>query len=197
MRKKQGLSQAELLGRLRNSLWVLRKCYARRWTLKHGMARFMDNQVPPSSHADMLALNQVHQVETSALDMAALQRMLGTAFYADVAGGGADGFIIAFDQDADYDSPNFVWFQARYDRFVYVDRIIVATHARGQGLARSFYTKLFTYARGAGHRRVVCEINIDPPNPGSLAFHLALGFVELAQVRLGNGKTVSYQECLL
>lgn len=161
------------------------------------MARFMDNQVPPSSHADMLALNQVHQVETSALDMAALQQMLGTAFYADVAGGGADGFIIAFDQDADYDSPNFVWFKARYDRFVYVDRIIVADHARGRGLARTFYTNLFECAREAGHVRIVCEINVEPPNPGSIAFHIALGFVELAQVRLSNGKIVSYQECLL
>lgn len=145
----------------------------------------------------MLALNQVHQVETSALDDAALDQMLGAAYYADIAGNGADGLMITFDQDGNYDSANFLWFKARYDRFVYVDRIIVADHARGQGLARSFYTKLFTRARDDGHLRVVCEINIDPPNPGSMAFHLALGFVELAQVRLGNGKIVSYQTCLL
>lgn len=145
----------------------------------------------------MLALNQVHQVETSSLDNAALDQMLDAAFYADCAGDGADGLIIAFDQDGDYDSPNFLWFKARYDRFCYVDRIIVADHARGRGLARTFYTNLFERARDAGHARVVCEINVAPPNPGSMAFHIALGFVELAQVPLSNSKIVSYQECLL
>ncbi len=157
----------------------------------------MTNHAPLSSRANMLALNQIHQVETSSLDARALDQMLGAAFYADAAGEGTDGFIITFDQDGDYDSPNFLWFKARYDRFVYVDRIIVADHARGQGLARTFYTNLFERARGAGHIRVVCEINVEPPNPGSMAFHIALGFGELAQVRIGNGKIVSYQECLL
>ena len=28
----------------------------------------------------------------------------------------------------------------------------------------------------AGHDRVVCEVNLDPPNPGSDAFHERLGF---------------------
>ena len=157
----------------------------------------MDSQITPSSRANMLMLNQLHQVETSALDHATLDQMLGAAFYTECAGEGVDGFIIAFDQDGDYNSPNFLWFKARYDRFAYVDRIIVADHARGRGLARTLYTNLFEYARKAGHARVVCEINVEPPNPGSIAFHVALGFVELAQVRLSNGKIVSYQECVL
>jgi hypothetical protein len=38
---------------------------------------------------------------------------------------------LAFDQHARYDSPNFLWFGARYPRFVYVDRIVVAASARG------------------------------------------------------------------
>lgn len=157
----------------------------------------METHFSPTVRGAMLALNQIHQIETSALDRTALDQMLGAAFFADHAGEGADGLMITFDQDGDYDSPNFLWFKERYARFVYVDRIIVADHARGQGLARAFYTKLFTRARDDGHTRVVCEINIDPPNPGSIAFHLALGFTELAQMRLGNGKIVSYQECLL
>ena len=157
----------------------------------------MNSLISPSSRAAMLALNQLHQVETSSLERPALDQMLGAAFYAECAGEGEDGFIIAFDQDGDYDSPNFLWFKERYDRFVYVDRIIVADHMRGRGLARTFYTNLFERARTAGHTRVVCEINVEPPNRGSMAFHIALGFVELAQVRLSNGKIVSYQECLL
>ena len=45
--------------------------------------------------------------------------------------GHADALLLAFDQDADYDSPNFLWFRSRYSRFVYVDRIVVAPAAGG------------------------------------------------------------------
>ncbi len=143
--------------------------------------------------AAMLALNAKHEVETSPLDQTALSKMLDEAFFSANAANGQDGFLITFDQDADYDSVNFLWFKSRYDRFVYVDRIIVAEQARGQGLARRFYIDLFDQAQAAGHRRVVCEVNLDPPNTGSIAFHAALGFVEVGQAALGNGKRVSYQ----
>ena len=141
----------------------------------------------------ILALNAAHEVETSRLDRAALVEMLKTAFHSATEGDGRDGFLIAFDQHAAYSSQNFLWFKARYDRFVYVDRVIVAAHARGRGLARRFYQDLFDCAREAGHERIVCEINLEPPNAGSLAFHRAMGFAEVGQAELGSGKLVSYQ----
>jgi uncharacterized protein len=65
-------------------------------------------------------------------------------------------------------------------------------------LARSFYQNLFAAAKAAGHNRVTCEINLAPPNPGSILFHRALGFVEIGQGHLaGSEKIVSYQECRL
>jgi uncharacterized protein len=142
---------------------------------------------------EMLALNAAHEVETSALDRAALVEMLEMAFHIATSAEGRDGFLIAFDQDAAYSSQNFLWFKARFDRFVYVDRVIVAHHARGRGLARTFYQDLFACAREAEHHSIVCEVNLDPPNPGSLAFHAAMGFVEVGQAALGDGKVVSYQ----
>jgi uncharacterized protein len=148
-----------------------------------------------SGLAAILALNAAHEVETSPLDYAALVEMLDSAFHSATEAAGRDGFLIAFDQDAPYESPNFLWFKARYDRFVYVDRIIVAEHARGRGLARALYEGLFDRARAAGHERIVCEVNLDPPNPGSVAFHAALGFAEVGQAVLGNKKRVSYLVC--
>jgi uncharacterized protein len=142
---------------------------------------------------EILALNAAHEVETSPLDHAALVEMLEPAFHIATSGDGRDGFLIAFDQDAAYSSQNFLWFKARYDRFVYVDRVIVASHARGRGLARTFYQDLFACARKAEHRCIVCEVNLDPPNPGSLAFHAVMGFAEVGQAALGGGKLVSYQ----
>ena len=145
----------------------------------------------------LLALNNAHQSETGPLTRDALAHMIATAFHSASVGGGKDAMLITFDQDAAYDSPNFIWFKARYAAFVYVDRIIVAAHARGRGLARDFYEDLFAKAAKASQPRVVCEVNLDPPNPGSLAFHAALGFVAVGEAVLQNGKTVRYLERVL
>lgn len=100
---------------------------------------------------------------------------------------------MAFDEGADYDSPNYLWFRARHSRFVYVDRIVVDPAMRKRGLALLLYEDLFRCAAGAGHDRIVCEVNSDPPNPASDAFHAALGFVEVGHAVLhGGAKTVRY-----
>ena len=135
----------------------------------------------------ILALNNEHAAELSLLDAGRLAHLLGEAFLARQVGE-ADSFIIAFDQDADYDSPNFLWFRERYPRFAYVDRIAVSERARGRGLARRLYELLFEEARRAGHKIVTCEVNSDPPNPASDAFHAALGFREVGQAEIYGGK---------
>lgn len=145
----------------------------------------------------LLALNNAHAVELSWLEPERFRHLIEEAFLAQRIGE-ADAFLLAFDQDADYDSPNFLWFRSRYPRFVYVDRIAVAEQARGRGHARRLYLDLFEQALGAGHDRVVCEINSDPPNPASDAFHAALGFTEVGTASIhGGSKTVSYLERLL
>jgi predicted GNAT superfamily acetyltransferase len=87
--------------------------------------------------------------------------------------GEVDGFLMAFDQGAAYDSPNYLWFRQRYRRFVYVDRVVVAPAARGRGYAGLLYADLFDRAGRTGHDIVVCEVNRDPPNPASDASTLA------------------------
>ncbi len=141
--------------------------------------------------SEMLALNNVHAEQTSLLDAGRLDRMLDAAFLVDVVGG-LDAFLIAFDQDAAYDSPNFLWLRARHPRFVYVDRIVTAPAARGRGHAARLYGNLFARARAAGHDQVLCEVNRDPPNPGSDAFHARMGFGEIGRAVLPSGKTVRY-----
>jgi uncharacterized protein len=150
------------------------------------------HSIGAAGRARVLALNNAHALETSLLDDTKLDSMLNEAFLATCIGD-VDAFLIVFDHMARYDSPNFVWFQARFPSFVYVDRIITGPNARGRGYARSLYADLFEKAAVAGHRRVVCEVNLDPPNPGSDAFHAALGFAEVGrQVLPGSGKTVRY-----
>ena len=154
----------------------------------------MDDLIPLAQcePAAVLALNNRNARELSWLDEAGLAHLVHEAFLA-VATGPLHGVLIAFDQDAVYDSPNFLWFRDRLQRFVYVDRIVIDESARGRGLARRLYEHLFTAARAAGHERVCCEVNAQPPNPASDAFHAALGFSEIGSATLAGGaKTVRY-----
>jgi predicted GNAT superfamily acetyltransferase len=146
----------------------------------------------------VLSLNNAHANETSMLDEDSLAALLAKAFYARGIDQGATAFLIALDRNAPYDNPNFAWFKASREAFVYIDRIIVAKSARGLGIARLLYEDLFAAAKQAGHTRVVCEVNIDPPNPASEAFHAAMGFAGIGEAAIHNGaKTVRYFEKLL
>jgi uncharacterized protein len=143
-------------------------------------------------HGDVLALNNAHAVELSWLEPGELFALLGQAFYARRVGK-LEAFLLAFDQSAVYDSPNYLWFRQRYARFVYVDRVVVAPAARGRGRARVLYDDLFRCAKVAGHDVVVCEVNREPPNPASDALHAALGFEQVGWAKINEGqKTVRY-----
>ncbi len=60
-------------------------------------------------------------------------------------------------------------------------------------MARGLYSDLIASMRREAQTLLTCEINLNPPNPASLAMHAAIGFEELSQATLPNGKTVSYQ----
>lgn len=140
----------------------------------------------------LLALNNAHATELSPLTLSEFDRLIQSSFFA--AGvDDAAAFLIAFDQSADYASQNFLWFREHYDRFVYVDRVVTSPLARGKGYAKALYADLFQRARKAGHSRIVCEVNLIPPNPDSDAFHSALGFAEVGRATIHDGrKTVRY-----
>lgn len=162
----------------------------------------MTDLVTPLTTADLagsdgealLALNNAHAVELSWLEPEKLTHLVEEAFVARRVGV-ADALLLTFDQAADYDSVNYLWFRERYPAFVYVDRVVVADSARGRGLARALYDDLFAAARAAGHERIVCEVNSDPPNPASDRFHAALGFAVVGTAEIHGGKkTVTYLE---
>jgi predicted GNAT superfamily acetyltransferase len=138
----------------------------------------------------LLALNNAHARELSWLEPERFEHLVSQAFVARRIGI-SDAFLLALNQDASYDSPNFLWCRARYRRFLYVDRIVVAAAARGRGYARRLYEDLFARAAETAYERILCEVNVDPPNPISDAFHASLGFSEVGQRDLGT-RTVRY-----
>jgi uncharacterized protein len=127
----------------------------------------------------IVALNTMFAKETSLLDERALRRLLDASCYAKVVGD-VDALLIALDQDASHNG------------LVYVDRIVVHPRAQGQGLARQLYAHMFASASQQGHRHIGCEVNVDPPNPASDAFHAALGFHEVGRAQISPTKTVRY-----
>ena len=70
---------------------------------------------------------------------------------------------------------------ARFDdAFYYLDRIVIAEEMRRRGLAGFVYDAMEDAARGFG--RMTLEVNVDPPNLGSLAFHERRGYVEVGRL---------------
>jgi predicted GNAT superfamily acetyltransferase len=152
-------------------------------------------EAPEAVLAEVLALNEAVEELTAPLDAARLGALIAAAFFAEARlteDGRVAGFLIGFDAAADCDSPNFAWFRARMDGFAYVDRVVIAPWAQGAGIARALYADIADAARARGLTQLVCEVNRVPPNPGSDAFHAALGFAELGQGVPLPGKLVRY-----
>jgi predicted GNAT superfamily acetyltransferase len=150
----------------------------------------------PADFDAILALNEADVVSTSAMDRARLEELNGLSCYHRVAckDGHVVAFLLAMQDGAAYENDNFGWFSARYERFVYVDRVVVSGDARGLRLGTLLYDDLFSWARRLGIPVVVCEYNIVPPNEPSRLFHAKFGFKEQGRQWVANGtKQVSLQ----
>lgn len=86
------------------------------------------------------------------------------------------GMMVALGPGAGYESPNYRWFEERYDTFLYVDRIVVDPGMRSAGVGAALYADLLSAARAAAVPRITCEVNLRPANERSLRFHERLGF---------------------
>lgn len=145
-------------------------------------------------HADfdrVLELNNRHAVELSWLDRAGLEHLVSHACYARRTTD-SSAFLITINSDAAHGELNFGWFREQFSDFIYADRVVVAPGARGRGLARGLYTDLFAHAALWRRKIICCEVNADPPNPISDAFHQSLGFRIVGEALIPSGKTVRY-----
>lgn len=141
----------------------------------------------------VLALNNAAGPTILPLTAAALRKLHDEACYFRVAevDGHIAGFLFALNQDADYDSANFRWFQQHYAQFVYIDRIVIAKPYRGLGLGRIFYADVISYAE-THSPELTCEVFLEPRNDVALLFHGSFGFQEVGQqVMPGNGQRVA------
>ena len=144
----------------------------------------------------ILQLNDAEVQHTSAMDLERLRYLDQLAFYHRVATVDRQvaAFLFAMRDGAAYANDNFNWFATRMTNFLYVDRIVVSTDFAGRKIGNALYADLFQTALNNGVEHIVCEYNVEPPNPVSKAFHDKWGFREVGtQWLLGGTKRVSLQ----
>jgi uncharacterized protein len=139
----------------------------------------------------LLALNAASVRELSPLDEERLKYILALAHRSLVVERSSEvvAFAVAIAPGAAYDSNNYGWFGERYERFLYLDRIAVAAAQRRQGIGAQLYDAMEQAA--APFERMVCDVNIDPPNDASLAFHAFRGYLQVGRLQHGATKTVA------
>ena len=142
--------------------------------------------------AQVLAINAEGWPGVSRLDAAAVSDLSSTAPVMWVAASGTQvaGYLIGLLPESDDDGEEFLWFKERRSAFLYVGQIAIAASSRGRGIGRQFYEKLAQWSAVHGCTRLVCEVNIVPPNPESLAFHGTCGFTEVGRLGVSDGREV-------
>lgn len=135
----------------------------------------------PEDDSSILAWNQADVDVLAPMDAGRLAYLRSRAHAVDVivAEGARAGFVITFVEGSDYDSPNYRWFSEREARFLYVDRIVVDPAHRRRGAARRIYQAL---VERHPDRPLLAEVNFEPPNAASLAFHRSMGFEEVGRL---------------
>jgi uncharacterized protein len=150
-------------------------------------------EIRPLADADLdavLELNGRSVEDLSPLDpdgLRAHREQAAEALVCEVDGAVA-AFALAYIPGATYDSIHYRWHAGRFDDFLYLDRIVVGSDYRRRGIATALYDALEKIAEP--HGRMVCEVNSDPPNLASLAFHRGRGYVELGHVTKPDGHQV-------
>ena len=148
----------------------------------------------------ILSSNQENEPQVGSLDRVKLQSLLDQANYCKVAFQNNEpaGFLLCLPENIKYGSLNYKWVSERYSNFMYIDRISVLQKFQNLKLGRALYTDLFYFSIENGYDIILCEVNIMPPNPGSIRFHKKFDFVECgSQFTEGGTKEVQflYKKC--
>ena len=140
----------------------------------------------------ILELNEESVHFLSPLTMDKLERLWDQSEMLSVVecDGAVEAFVLTIREGKDYDSLNYLWFSKDYEKFLYIDRVVVSERMKGKGLGTMLYKSVFEHAREMGVPYVTAEIDINPPNFGSLKFHERFGFKEVGRQAVADGKKV-------
>ncbi len=146
-----------------------------------------------SDYNRIIYLNACEIQYTSAMDIDRARHLDSLSDYHRVAevNGHVAAFILAMKDHVPYVNDNYRWFSERYERFLYIDRIVVDRPYQGLKIGTLLYRDIVDYARKENIPVITCEIMIEPPNKRSLDFHARQGFKEIG-IRSVENDSVKY-----
>ena len=138
---------------------------------------------------EVLRLNQSALPHVSSLTPDSLRALFDAAAWFGIATikGDCAGFLIMLRLGSNYQSENYLWFAQRYPSFLYIDRICVSPEFQRCGVASRLYADAEKVAREGHIPLLTCEVNLEPENPPSLAFHDRQDFQEVGTQRTETG----------
>ena len=149
----------------------------------------------------VVEINDANTPGVGELALAELQKDLKNSLHAlaiDNELGEVCAFCITFAPDAPDGGANHQWFAERYESFVYLDRIAIDSDHQNHGLGALLYQFVEQkMLNSVDHLLLCCEVNLEPPNPGSLRFHKRIGFSECGVESTAPGYVVTYLQKLL
>lgn len=154
------------------------------------LRRYRPDDLPTIHAINQAEVPAVGEETAEALDQIAAKSII--TIVADVDGD-IGGFCFVLGPRADYASPNYAWFTERYDEFVYLDRVAISPTFQRRGIGRVMYAEVerLTAEHHPTTTDFLLEVNLEPRNDTSLAFHAQLDFVEVGRRTGADGKVVS------
>ncbi len=145
--------------------------------------------------ARVLEVNNANTPGVSELTLSELETDIENCLHAlaiDNEHGEVCAFCITFDPIAPNAGTNHQWFAERYKSFVYLDRIAIDSNHQSRGLGALLYQSVEQHMlNSTEHSLLCCEVNLEPPNLGSLRFHKRIGYTEVGQHSHEQGYVVS------
>jgi predicted GNAT superfamily acetyltransferase len=140
-----------------------------------------------------LELNNLNAPAVGEIDRTQLEFLIEHSLYSFAIGADTlHAFCITFAPGAPYTSVNYQWFSQNYSEFVYLDRIVVSEKMRNNSLGAKLYAAVEQrMIKDRCAPILTCEVNLNPPNLGSIKFHNRIGFREVGQQDSKPGLTVS------
>ena len=140
-----------------------------------------------------LELNNLNAPAVGEIDRTTLEFLIEHSLYSFAIGTDTlHAFCITFAPGAPYTSVNYQWFSKEYSDFVYLDRIVVSETMRNNSLGAKLYMAVEQrMLKDRCAPILTCDVNLIPPNTGSIRFHNRIGFREVGQQDSKPGLTVS------
>ncbi len=151
------------------------------------------------TEGDLPRVHEINQANTPEVGEVTMERLSWLVDQSAIAIVGAiddeiAGFCLVLAPGSSYESVNYRWFGVHYPLAMYLDRVAVDERFWRRGVGSALYTEVEAQVAGRHDRReLALEINVEPPNPRSMAFHAGRGFAEVGRQDTDYGATVSLQ----